>query len=124
MTRIRSLASVSVLVTLGLAGGPVEGCDAHLTPTPVLETGVLVKLDARTVEVEAGRRQGLLPGMKLVALETGDGPALCDLEVVSVADDTAVARGDAACEDLQPGHRVATRRSKFELPTDQPLEAQ
>lgn len=123
MSCIWSLALISVLVPLGLAAGPRESCEFYLSPVPVLETGVLVKLDARTVEVEAGRRQGLLPGMMLVSVETGEELPLCDLEVVSVADDTAVARGDAACEALQPGHRVATRRSKFELMTDQPLEA-
>jgi hypothetical protein len=116
MTRIRSLALVSVLVTLGLAAEPGESCDAHLPQVPAVETQVLVKLDALTVEVDAGRARGLLPGMMLVSLETTESLPLCDLEVVSVEDGTAVARGDEHCEALQPGHRVATRGSKYELP--------
>jgi len=126
MARAWSLAVVSVLVPFSLLAGPVPedlpaSCQAYLAPRPV-ETQVLLKRDRWTVEVGAGRAQGLLPGTWLVALETTERLPLCDLEVLSVEEDTAVARGDEDCEALQPGHQVATRWSKSDDPARWPLE--
>jgi hypothetical protein len=88
----------------------------YLLPRPV-EVRVLRVLDAEeNLELSAGRRQGLLPGMKLRSRGVDDGRDSCKLTVVEAGEETAVAKQNWVCDDLKPGDQATTRWRDVEPP--------
>lgn len=62
-----------------------------------------------TFELDAGRGQGLRPGMRLISRDAGYDDEFCKLTLVAVAEDTAKATGNWVCSDLPAGARATTR---------------
>jgi len=88
----------------------------YLLAKPI-EAEVLGMDDEGNVELSAGRRQGLLPGMKLLSRGTED-DFFCKLTVVSLRAETARAKGSWECSALQAGDRAFTRWRDIEGPYD------
>ena len=89
----------------------------YLLAKPV-ETRVRRILDEEgNVELAAGARQGLLPGMKLRAPGFDDEDRdSCKLTVLKVGDDTVIAKGNWVCRELRAGDRATTRWLDLEPP--------
>ena len=92
-----------------------ERYQAYLLPEPV-NVRVLRKRGTREVEMDAGRGEGLLPGMTLTPVSKEGDLFLCRLEIVSVEEGTAVAKGDEYCKNLLQGDEVSTRLPYAEEP--------
>ena len=69
------------------------------------------------LELGAGRRQGLLPGMKLRSRGFDEERReTCKLTIVKTSEETAVAKQNWVCDDLKPGDRATTRWRDLEPP--------
>ena len=89
---------------------------AYLLDRPI-EARVLRVLDEEeNLELNAGRRQGLLPGMKLRSRGVDAGRDSCKLTVVKAGEETAVAKQNWVCDDLKPGDPATTRWRDVEPP--------
>lgn len=89
----------------------------YLLAKPI-EAGILrVSDEEETVELDAGRRRGLLPGMKLRARGFDDEKReTCKLTIVEAGEETATAKQNWVCDDLQAGDRAHTRWLDLEPP--------
>ncbi len=91
----------------GLPDLPASSLDL-LLPHPVAGT-VLRKLEGASVEIDVGARDGLKPGMDLYAIGKALRQGLCQLTVVSVSEDSAIAQGNEDCKRLRAEMRVCSR---------------
>lgn len=81
----------------------------YLLAKPVEAEVLHIVGDERIVELAAGRRQGLLAGMKLASRGTEEDDFFCKLTIVSVRNDSSTAESSWECSNLEVGDRAFTR---------------
>jgi len=95
-----------------VTGGPTLPAvyRAYLLEKPVEARILRVVGEEENLELGAGRRQGLQPGMKLRSRGVDDeGRDSCKLTILEAGEETAVAKQNWVCDDLKPGDRATTR---------------